>query len=557
MDKITREAAFENMVVVLRQLTEATSTSIDDWRLPREIVTRRIKHGEVRMFGPDELPIIVNGKAGTLERVVPAEFLNRDWHVATHATDRGPIVAAFLHYAVHKRFAFVPWFDWFHGLWNGLKHSLKKCGPFAGMKRNWMWVAVLELMAVFNMNHGPFRSAQWFSAKKLAARRWCQQHSATSPEFVEIAPLFARDAKVNIDTPEEMQALFDRMKRLRSCSEAGPVMKLNRWCSIQECFEYHEEGLYGLKAILTMLAEEHKQGATLIDVDAGTNRGANDDDKAAVMNKNGSTVVRAPTYINEKNLSALRIFCCVSSPQRRLYEEKATNIQNLEDGMEWAYRLLFGAWQAEARETVAHALYDVAALDYMRVRRWFEPSTQEERCCQVLEFLMHVLKSRAEALLFPSTAYPAKFLLAVHGPEHDRKAGRHEILTDWQMAQALEQYALKDAEALQLMNTIFFLDWPLVRLCFTLLETEQVSKKSCGFEKLARAMVTRWSDSKAAEDVHQHLRDETRRRRYTYLCRSRVYRTQTDANIAKQRGMEAPTVTEARPFVGQGLCVLA
>ena len=66
------------------------------------------------------------------------------------------------------------------------------------------------------------------------------------------------------------------------------------------------------------------------------------------------------------------------------------------------------------------------------------------------------------------------------------------------------------------------------------LETEQGDVPENGFQRSAEAVVSRWPDSKGAEDVHQHERDETRRRIHPTLTGQRLYRAQVEANIASK-----------------------
>ena len=63
-----------------------------------------------------------------------------------------------------------------------------------------------------------------------------------------------------------------------------------------------------------------------------------------------------------------------------------------------------------------------------------------------------------------------------------------------------------------------------------------------GFDSLATSLVTRLPDSKGPEDVHQHMRDECRRRRLRHLTPCRVYRTQMGACVPSERNMSSPSV---------------
>ena len=48
-DKVDRESAWINLVFVLEQLTEVTSSEAADWRLPNEVNLAPVKLGESRM----------------------------------------------------------------------------------------------------------------------------------------------------------------------------------------------------------------------------------------------------------------------------------------------------------------------------------------------------------------------------------------------------------------------------------------------------------------------------------------------------------------------------
>ena len=230
------------------------------------------------------------------------------------------------------------------------------------MGTGWMWRSILELLVVFKMNVGPYRSGQWYDAKREACKRWVAMYDARSQEFDAIACKFAANAGVDISTAEGRQLLWARMRTLKSCNEKGPILKLMRWLSLNEVWWYHREELWGLKAILRLMAEESCSGGSLVAMSAGTTTGCLEASTHALVSKSSGTISKAHTYISETNEMAMNIFVAVTSTQRSLYSHRAKLIKSIDDHAAGSLKFLLGAWKHGVVNTTATTMFDVQSL---------------------------------------------------------------------------------------------------------------------------------------------------------------------------------------------------
>eukprot|EP00959_Pyramimonas_sp_CCMP1952_P157234 3288022-Pyramimonas_sp.AAC.1 len=364
--------------------------------------------------------------------------------------------------------------------------------------------------------HPPPRHPSWavraLAFLEEACRRWCQIYNESSPEFLEVASKFGAAIGVDSASASGIQEIFGRMGKLRSCNEVGPHLKLMRFVSINDCWEWHKKELWGLRAVLKLMSDEHGKGDGLSTVvHAGTSRGATDGDVQQEISKQAGTVKKAFSFINDDLYSSLSIFVTTTCAQRHQYGFRSSQVKTIAQGKNYDYKLQTGAWEDEFIQTVATCMNDVTKIGEMGLVSANDPDGQ--RGAEAFEFMMRVLKERYDSIAPELFCYPGKFRLALGqglSTQGKLKVRRDIIMFDWKLILEVEKAALSRPDAKQLLGDIFWLRWPINRLAFGQNERELGAELDIadGFIRTATAATEHWPDSKGPEDVHQHIRDE-------------------------------------------------
>ena len=260
------------MIALLGELCDLTGTRPADWRLPNDIMLRPVRAGEQRLKHGG-VYVLYNTENPSAAEELPAKYSTHPFRFCTQVPDRSSIGVSLIHFLLWLGFLFPAYFDFFHCLWNSIKNTAKKVGRYSGRPRGYLWRYILNFVCIANMNGGPYRSGQWVELKKSAARRFHDMYTYASEEFQAIAGRFAKAAGHDISTQAGIEALFDRMKSLKSCSEVGQRVKLMRFLSIEEQWVYHKDEIFGLKAVLKQMSVDAAAGHTGITEHAGTTRG--------------------------------------------------------------------------------------------------------------------------------------------------------------------------------------------------------------------------------------------------------------------------------------------
>jgi hypothetical protein len=210
--------------------------------------------------------------------------------------------------------------------------------------------------------------------------------------------------------------------------------------------------------------------------------------------------------------------------------------------MDWKF--VRGEWKHELVDTIQNLMRDHATITRLGLHE-IDPGSKS-RCFSSFEFTMKLVKERYDTQLALHNGYPCRFVLCTGSDLDTFEAERRDVQKDWKIITAYEHFARANANIGVVLDDIFWLQWPLVRLAFGINEMELASGADRGsFKKLATSMVAKFPDEKG-EDIHQFVRDEARRSRFSGLSKARIYETQLRANVPKKRGISSSTVDDKK-----------
>ena len=109
-------------------------------------------------------------------------------------------------------------------------------------------------------------------------------------------------------TAEEQSQVFEDIRGLRGCNEKGPTLKLQRWGSISEAWQWYEPGLGASRLVLKASSYGQAGGAH------PSQAGAGDMFDIGNMKKTLGTVGLVPKLLAEGLCCHMRIFSTVIAP---------------------------------------------------------------------------------------------------------------------------------------------------------------------------------------------------------------------------------------------------
>ena len=246
---------------------------------------------------------------------------------------------------------------------------------------------------VFNLNYSPFKKGAFFDIKKDFFEEWLRHAHPGDTHFRKYASLIASDHDLPPPVADhEYEDLFDRVKHMRNVGEKGPLVKMMRWFSWFESWEFYRKDIHSLKMILEAFLEEDKQ--TNVE-NLPTNFQSQDAQKelrdlktmfggwtTAYMCINTTTVWQSkclmaavgPTWTNHS--SRIR---CVTGPDSALrYEIVMAN----------------GGWQIEIQDILTEVMSNAALFQTLGL----DSDANEGQMLEFLDLLLCVMQKRAISL---------------------------------------------------------------------------------------------------------------------------------------------------------------
>jgi len=256
---LQRQSAHEQGKAVMSQIEDVTGLPPTAFEVPSWCNLRPTRSNEHRVLRQDGTTWLVDTSQEpvTAVCVLPRRALEHRWPLITHVIDRGSIGASSMYHMGSQGFLTIAFWDIFHGQWRSIKGVAKQI--------RWLWSSILQVLPVCNMNHGPFRSRMWRRSKEAFLDRWLSENTVDSPFFVGALPRLAAETGHDQNSAEGRQQIFDSLSYTPTFRQAGPVMKLMRWMSIGDCWEWHRPAIERHRFLLQEMAH-HERGVQADDV---------------------------------------------------------------------------------------------------------------------------------------------------------------------------------------------------------------------------------------------------------------------------------------------------
>ena len=528
-DQCVRQSSLMQLRALARQLELLTGLPLRTWRCPPGVHLQPLAKDERRMRLPSGEYVVFNNITKHSFVQFPKCALAHKFAILSHVVDRGPINSSALHFLAHDGFLSVVQFGWYHGLWNSIKNSMKS----SCKKRPWK--AALGYLLVHNFNYYPWKSSQHWRAKQEALRHYMQANSASSPSFQAIKHRFSESTGLPCSCPAEETELFTALGNMRSFNRKGPLLKMMRWLSIGQCWEWLKPELPGLELIMG----EMVAGDSFEDVQSGTARSF-DQDAVEQKTKPPGTLQKAYAWLRRPSSQFyMDMICTVTKPLAALYTFRTTQCKNIQESMAFNMRYARGGLQRELTNVAQVAFYNEISLHSLMPDG---VDASQDRVNDLIDFTLTLFHFRAEAALPETDAYPWRSILGLHPEMGVRQEARTAMLADWEVLLTAERLGHSHAGIKRILDAVAWADNKAVRLLLMANELEGASVSGPCTTYVLQGFHQKVGDEKAAEDMHQFIRDETRRRRYTSVTPPKVMRSVIEADIPGKRRMDGVTV---------------
>ena len=534
-DKIARQSSFNTGRTLISQLEEVLHKPLERGFLQDDVLVMPIENPDeerpMRLAGGYE-NFIVNNRIGGRRCVFPSGFSLQSYVLMNHTVDRGSVGSAFLNFCLSLKVLWALFWGIYHDMWNSCKTSAKATAT--------MWKRIVEFSSIANMNHGPFRSSAWGQAKRETLTHVLETETTDSPAFREAA-IQQAEFEERSTSAMDWDYWWKRVATIRSCLEAGLVCKWARWHSIEECWLYFKKEIWLLKYVLGFMNPNHaldlvrQESTQMFDADLA---------EQMTSSKN-SLIARAPGHITQDLVDSMEIFCGCTEAIRQRYKHLTTEVKTPEQGRKETIHLVNHAWDDECKATMRQSLCNrelvvrVCGTEYNSARSLKNASL-------LASFTFNLIAERAIRELPQLLQYPG--VAASVLDEDPACAGQARVERRRDLAVLLEgekKARLGDPVMVRILACITWKRHAIVRLFLECVEREadgpitNESDSNC----IAEAMVTRCSDEKGPEDVHQHIRDLTRARRHKHVTMAAIMDQQTRSGVLEARGISGPVVT--------------
>jgi hypothetical protein len=530
-DKLERKASANLLRCLLTQMSDVQPSIIERSFLDADVLVHRLTDPhEKRIEVRPGLYVIANASTKQVRRILPPNFNVRSYTISNHIVDRCAVNCGLAFYMMHANALWAFRFGIFHDKWNAIKASFKKSNG-----KRW-WNVLVKMASVMNFNHGPFRSGTWGKSKQGALAALQRSTDKTSESFRDAATRQAAMMGRRCDTAEHFDEWWQFLGRLPSALEAGPLLKFARWNSIEQCWSYYRNEIWLTKLVLEFMNPNEAMLAIQTNTTAML-----DMELATEMTESKKGLVQmAPTYITESSVDVMEMISLSTAIARKHLEFRRVHLKSPKDHLRYTLHLTTGGWEDEYLEMIYHPFTNLGGLTQIGALDAGPRSLRN--CDELAKNVMQLVSENVERELPLLLQYPHFTMLLLDENKAATLESRDLMLAHYKLILEIDEKIAKgDHYEKQVVQSIFWWDYALMRLFFTVLQHEANDRSSVGDQTLhiAAAINTSLPDESSPENMHQHVRDEQRTRRHKNIQVATIYETLIDSGVLESTEVES------------------
>ena len=241
-------------------------------------------------------------------------------------------------------------YDFQHRLWNDIKTAMKVAKVFKSF---------LSYSLLWNVNYGP-KGTKAFFQKKQAATQELLMSPTVPPEFMTLLPYIAHE--LGQDEPQTLHGivnLFRRVKEMKSLQVLGPCVKLMRWCSLWESYEFYEGENWLSKFVMNSTGTAAIPTST-DDVQLQPNLSPQEELKQLKI-KFGSWSL-APQLVTPQSSYQKDLVAEMVRPLWTANSFMSQHVRSPREFQEFVMGMASGDWQVQLQDLVVHGFFDVPTM---------------------------------------------------------------------------------------------------------------------------------------------------------------------------------------------------
>ncbi len=453
-----------------------------------------------------------------------------------HFADQGSINTAGIYFLQnHLGYYMLLLPDPNHRMWNDIKGAAQKCTAY-------LWRTMVLFTLVFNLNYSPFGKGAWFDSKKDWFTNWAATATIEDPWFRKYAHAIAEDHKQPPpQTEDEYSTLLELAKAAKSMEFKGPLVKLMRWFSWFESWEWYRDEIHTVKMVLEAFMHSNTGSCIATETLSEKAQAGDAQQELRDLKEQFGGWSAAFQCITPDNVwKATLLYFCVQ-PLYTSNTQRVQTVKGPEAALAYEVSLACGGWQEELNMLVAQTLRNPEAGQELGLLGKDEVARQ--RIAELFDFVTRLAQRRVQALAHHS-AEPPRSLCAIL--QSDAAASPEAIqvaLEEWKYLLNTETLHRRSAIPVA-KSPLTKIVWPqsrLVRYMFLLLEAGQLDQA----RDLLQRVFSTLGDEKIIEDLHQHVRDIDRNQRHNSRGLSARFAQVIHSQVLEGKHCTAATPEEA------------
>ena len=538
LDKLERKSGFHLMRGLAAQLDPVTGTdTFKASKIPDDLHIDKVSAASKVFidFASGEDPRVQIGPDGESQThlILPTDWKWADVLAILHVLDRGSVGRCAVWYGGTKGRMLWSWrWGQNHDDWNAVKATAHE------VDGGRIWASIVKFSGIMNLHCGPFKSGAW-------GRQLQEVHqklkngllSVDSDAFRYVAQKqFELYGEAFWDAPgnSTLANSWDRFCNLRLIVIFMHIVKFARWGSIDDAWNWARRDIWLSRPVFEGLRDERQVGEL-----TGLGTAQYDLEAGSASAPKGGLVDWAARNITDELCLSMDVYSVVSAPVRDRQSRRAVERKTVEKGLQHELKLMQGGF-----EDTYKAIIGGVAEGSQHLRPWDDDRFKPYNVCKLYHGFMGTLVRELCLRELPELFGPHNKFVFLLAEGETALEWRDQLAKNWVRVLEVEQLASRgDRAAIALLADIPLLSTMWVRLGFYVVCRDRCRHPNhIGEDAMALARSTghRIYDEKAAEDLHQFVRDLARAKRAKNVGISTCFNAVRTSGVLEARGVDHP-----------------